>query len=288
MFGEPSPWIFDVSTQEFEQAVIERSKEVPVIVDFWAPWCAPCRELTPLLERVVRELQGSVLLAKVNIDENPDVAGWFGVQSIPHVFLIKGAQAIDQIMGVMPEGQLKEWLQRHLPSPLERKFIQAQAAEQTSLGEAETLYREILEEQPQAEPVQIGLARVLVAQHRDAESREIITQLERRGFLEPEAKVILAELDLRAAALEAGGVGEARAAVAASPENHELKLKLADALAASHQYPEALDLCLELIRDHKATLGEQAKSTMVQIFQVIGNQSELVQQYRRKLATAYY
>jgi len=288
MLGEPNPWIIDVTLENFEPEVVEKSRSVPVLLDFWAPWCAPCRELSPLLERLVREQNGNILLAKVNVDENQQIASWFGVQSIPVVFLLKDAQAVDQFMGLMPEAQLREWIQRFLPSPLDRKYAAAQAAEATSPATAEALYREILPEVKDGDPIWIALARTLLAQHRDDEARAIITDLERRGFLEPEAKNLLAELDLRKAALESGGVGQARAAVAADPENLQLRLQLADALAAGHQYPEALDLCLDLIRNHKAAIGDAAKATMVQIFQVMGNQSELVQQYRRRLATAFY
>jgi putative thioredoxin len=165
---------------------------------------------------------------------------------------------------------------------------EAIALEATSATESEQKYRGVLELQADAAVAKIGLARVLTAQHRDSDASAIITELEKRGYLEPEAQQVKTELELRVAALESGGVGAARAAATAQPENPELQLQLADALAAAHAYPEALEICLDLVKNHKATMGEKAKSTMVQIFTVLGATSELAQQYRRKLATAFY
>ena len=132
------------------------------------------------------------------------------------------------------------------------------------------------------------MARILLAGYRDEESRALIQELQTRGFLEPEAENILAELDLRAAAQDSGGVSECRAAVAGDPDNLEMQLKLADALAVAHQFPEAFEICLQLIQKDKAKMGEPVRETMVKMFQILGNQSDLVQTYRRKLAVALY
>src|SRR5262249_44620658 len=132
------------------------------------------------------------------------------------------------------------------------------------------------------------LAQVLLKQYRDAESRALIEELRARGFLEPEGENIAAELDLRESAKDSGGIPECRAALAADPENLDLQLKLADALGAAHQYPDALEICLQLVQNHKAKMGEPARETMVKMFQVLGPQSELAQSFRRKLAIALY
>jgi putative thioredoxin len=288
MFGEPNPWIIQPTAETFEKDVIERSLQTPVILDFWATWCEPCKQLGPTLEKLAEEAQGKFILAKVDVDQNPEIAQWFGVQQIPVVFAIQGGQAVDQFMGNVPESQIREWLQQFQPSPLQVLLRDAVALEATSATEAEGKYREALELEKESPAAKIGLTRVLMAQHRDEEARALIKEMEARGFLEPEAQPVKAELEIRAAAMETGGVGAARAAVEAQPENLDLQIQLADTLAASHAYPEALEICLNLVKQHRATMGEKAKTTMVQIFQALGASSELAQQYRRKLSTALY
>lgn len=288
MFGEPCPWIIETTAETFEKDVVERSLQVPVVIDFWATWCGPCQELGPTLEKLTREANGKFLLLKVDVDAQPDIAGWFGVQQIPAVFAVVNGQPVDQFMGNLPEEQVREWLNKFLPSPAESLLKEALALEATSATEAEEKYRAALTLVSDFPAASIGLARVLTSQHRDADALAVITELEARGFLEPEAEQVKTELEIRAAALESGGVGAARAAVEADPQNLELRVQLADALAAAHAYPEALEICLDLVKSHKATMGEKAKATMVQIFTVLGPASELVQQYRRKLSTALY
>ncbi len=288
MFGEPCPWIIETTVETFDKDVIERSMKLPVIVDFWATWCGPCQELGPVLEKLTREANGKFLLLKVDVDKQAEIAGWFGVQQIPVVFAIVNGQPVDQFMGNLPEAEVRTWLQKFLPSPVESLLMEATALEATSATEAEAKYRAALELQADLPAGQIGLARALTAQHRDEEASAIIQEMEKRGFLEPEGQQVKTELELRAAALESGGVGAARAAVAAQPDNLDLQLQLADALAVAHAYPEALEICLNLVKNHKAVMGEKAKSTMVQIFTVLGATSELAQQYRRKLSTAFY
>lgn len=288
MFGEPCPWIIETTAETFEKDVVERSLQVPVVIDFWATWCGPCQELGPTLEKLTREANGKFLLLKVDVDAQPDIAGWFGVQQIPAVFAVVNGQPVDQFMGNLPEEQVREWLNKFLPSPAESLLKEALALEATSATEAEEKYRAALALVSDFPAASIGLARVLTSQHRDSDALAVITELEARGFLEPEAEQVKTELEIRAAALESGGVGAARAAVEADPQNLELRVQLADALAAAHAYPEALEICLDLVKSHKATMGEKAKATMVQIFTVLGPASELVQQYRRKLSTALY
>ena len=284
----PSPWIMDGTEQNFESEVLARSNELLVVVDFWAPWCAPCRELGPVLERLATENAGQFLLVKVDIDQQPGLAQAFGVRSIPHVFALRNGQLADQFMGALPEDQIREWLAQFQPSPAELLVLEARKLEQEDSAAAEAKYREALELVPQDDRIRIQLARLLLKQHRNADCRDILTQLEARGFLEPEAENIKAELDLRAAAAEAGGVGECRAALAASPDDPQLKMKLAEALGAAQQFQEALDLCLVVAQAATGDLRNEARTTMVNLFHMLGPEAELTKTYRRKLATALY
>jgi putative thioredoxin len=286
--AEASPWIIETTLPTFERDVVERSHELPVVVDFWATWCGPCQQLGPVLEKLAREYNGKFLLVKVDVDQQPEIAGAFGVQSIPHVFALKDGQAVNQFLGNLPEDQIRAWLDQLLPSPYDTLLAEAQPLEQTDPKAAEAKYREAAQLMPGESAAQIGLARVLLGEHRDSESRAVIADLESRGFLEPDAQNIKAELDLRASAEESGGVQEARRAAAADPNNLQSQLHLADALAASHQHAEALQILLDLVQKDKAGIGPAARDSMVKIFQVLGNTSDLTQTYRRKLATAMY
>src|SRR5882724_9340247 len=229
----PSPWIMDGTEQNFESEVLARSNELLVVVDFWAPWCAPCRELGPVLERLATDNAGQFLLVKVDVDQQPGLAQAFGVRSIPHVFALRNGQLVDQFTGALPEDQVRQWLEQFQPSPVELLLKEARKLEQEDSAAAEEKYREALELAPQEDRIRIELARLLLKQHRNADAREIISKLEARGFLEPEAENIKAELDLRAAAAEAGGVGECRAALAANPADPKLQMNLAEALGAA-------------------------------------------------------
>ncbi|MFN0199207.1 MAG: thioredoxin [Planctomycetaceae bacterium] len=285
---EKSPWIIETTVNTFEKDVIQRSMECPVIVDFWAPWCQPCRQLTPLLEKLATDGQGSFVLVKVNVDENQEIAAAFRVQSIPYVVALRDGQVVNHFMGLMPEEQLKEWLNQLLPSAEEVLMQEGIKLEETDLRASEAKFREVLERNPQADVAKVHLTRVLMMQHRNEEAMQMLTSLEARGFLEPEAERIKSELELRMAASETGGVDAARQAVEADPGNLLLKIQLADALAVANRFQDALEMCLSVIEQEKTGAGEEAKATMIRIFDMLGNQSELTATYRRKLSTLLY
>jgi putative thioredoxin len=284
----PSPWIIEGTEQNLEQEVLQRSQELPVIVDFWATWCAPCQELGPILERIANESPGQFLLVKVDVDQQPRVAQAFGVQSIPHVFALRNGQLADQFQGSLPEEQVRQWLAQFQPSPAELLVQEARKLEQENTAESEIKYREALELTPQDDRIRIELARMLLKQHRNADVRAIVDKLAARGFLEPEAENIKAELDLRAAAAEAGGVSECRAALAANPSDPKLQLQLAEALGGAQQFQEALDLCLAVVQATTGDLRNEARTTMINLFHLLGAEADLTKTYRRKLATALY
>lgn len=283
-----SAWIIDVTEENFETEVLQKSQQIPVIIDFWAPWCGPCQQLAPLLEQIVNEFQGKVQLAKVNIDEQQGLAAAFRVQSIPTVFALLNGQPVDQFQGILPEESLREWITRLVPSPVDMLLQEGQILEETDPAAAEAKYREAADLEPKNDTLQLRLAAVLAKQSRFDECGKIIEELEKRGFLEPEAEQIKSQLELQAAAEEAGGVEEARKALEADPDNAALKIALADALAIANKHEEALELCLGIIAEDKAGAGVEAKATMLRIFDLLGPQSALTSAYRRKLATLLY
>ena len=283
-----SQWIREVDTASFQQEVVEESLKVPVIVDFWAAWCEPCKQLAPLLEKLAVEYDGKFILAKVNIETAQEIATAFGVSSIPYVVALYQGQLVNQFQGMLPEADLRTWLDSVLPSRLQELLTSGMAVEKTDPKAAEVAYAEAAELEPTNDLIQVRLAVVLLAQKRDDEARAIIEKLAERGYLEPEAEAVQSELLLRAEAAEEGGVEQARAAVAANPDDYSYYLKLADALAVENKHREALDLCIDVITKNKLGVGLEAKETMLQIFDTLGAQSTLVGEYRRKLATLLY
>jgi putative thioredoxin len=286
--SEKSAWIIDITEENFEKEVIQQSEQTPIVIDFWAPWCGPCQQLAPMLEKLVEEFQGKIRLAKINIDEQQGLASDFRVESIPTVVAFLNGQPVDNFQGILPEESLREWINQLIPSPLQILLQDAQAAEETDPALAETKYREASELDPQNDAIQLRLATVLIKQSQFEECTKIISKLEERGFLEPEAEQIKSQLELQAASDEAGGLEPARAALAADPENAELKIALADALAVSNKHEEALEICLSIIEQDKSGAGVEAKATMVKIFDLLGPESTVASAYRRKLATLLY
>ena len=285
---EESPWIIDGVRETFEQEVIQRSFEVPVIVDFWSTSCEPCKQLTPILEKLAVEFDGKFLLVKANVELQQELAMAFGVQSVPHVFALRYGQAADQFVGLLPEEQIREWLQALMPAPAEILAGEARALEESDPNGAEAKYRESLALEPNNDEAKLALVRILSVQQRDEECQAVIADLERRGFLEPELEKIKAELEFRAVSADVGGVEEIRATAAADPDNLELQLELADALAAAHQYEEALDICLTVVQRDFDKLREKSRETMVNIFHLLGDNSDMANDYRRRLANALY
>jgi putative thioredoxin len=277
------PWVVNTTAATFDLDVIQRSNEVPVVVDFWAAWCNPCRVLGPTLEKLAEAYAGRFVLVKADTDQLPDVALQFQVQSIPAVFGVVGGEVVDFFAGALPESHVRAWLDRLLQAAL---LLEAQRCEATDPERAERNYREILVPQPDDRNALIGLGRLLEQQGRVDEAKAILQQLESRGFLEPEAEKLRAALDLR----DKGNVDVAalRQAADADPGNLELQLQLAQALAGSGMYQEALEICLTLVERDRPGVGEQARQAMIDVFRVLPEGSSLVNEYRRKLAMLLY
>lgn len=287
--ADKSPFIIDVRMANFEKDVIQKSADVPIVIDFWAPWCGPCRQIGPVLEKLAAEANGKFILAKVNTDEEQQLAMAFGIQSIPVVVAFVNGQPVADFTGVRPEAEIRQWIEQLLPSPAEQLVRAGMAIEQTDPHGAEAKYREALILLPDDPAIRIRLAAVLLLQGRLDESRTLIEHLESRGYLEPEAERIKSELDVRQSAAETGGVEAARNAVDANPNNLTLQIRLADALAAAQQHRKACEILLELVKtDRTGPVGTEAKETLLKVFQMLGPASELTGEYRRKLATALY
>ena len=282
-----SPWIIDATQQTFEQDVLRRADGKPVVIDFWAPWCGPCRMLAPVLEQLAESHGGRFILAKVNIDEQPGLAQAFQVQSIPYVVALDKGHVVDAFLGALPEDQLRAWLERVVPSPADELAGAGRTLLAGDPAAAESKFRAALELQPDHATAKIGLIQCLVETDRLEEARRLMAELQQRGFLEPEAQRVKSELDIKTAAASAGGLEAARSAAAANPGDAQAQIQLAEALAAAGQIPEALDACLALIQRDRTGAGAQAKDAMLKILNLTSD-AELAGTYRRKLASALY
>ena len=283
-----SPFVINVTKATFQHDVIDKSMEVLVVIDFWAPWCNPCRQLAPILEALATEMAGKFILAKVNTDEQPEIAQAFRIESLPTVCALVQGQPVDQFTGLQTAEQLREWVTRLLPSPAQILTEEGMRLSETDPKGAEAKFREALELVPTEDSLRVCLLGVILKQGRLDECTSLIETLEKRGFLEPEAERLKSELDVRRSAAESGGVEVARKGVEADPSNLLLQIQLADAYAASQQYRKALELCLNVVLTDFGEARTEAKTTMVKIFDMLGPASELTGEFRRKLATALY
>lgn len=267
----------------FQADVFEKSQTGLVLVDFWAEWCAPCRLLGPILEKLAVEFSGRFCLVKANTEQAGEAAGQFGVTGIPAVFAVLHGEVIDSFQGALPEDSIRTWIENHLNAEL---LSEASRLVTRDPAVAEAKAREHLAAYPNDSTAMIVLAESMLEQGREAECQEILEKLEDRGFLETEAERVKAALELKRRA--SVDVDAARRAAEADPGNFELQLELAGALAGRQQYVEAFEICLGLVAKDRKQTGEKARELMVEVFRVLPEGSELTSDYRRQLSSALY
>jgi len=278
-----SPWIVNATPETFEAEVIARSQEVLVVLDFWAPWCAPCRMLGPILEKLAQEYEGSFVLVKADTDQLPEAATQFDVQGIPAVYAVVDGKIANAFNGAMPEPELREWIDQTL---VISSFAEAVRLEEIAPEAALAKYQALASKDPTNTDVKIGLARMLLQQDQVEDCRAIMAELEGRGFLEPGAEKVKAALDLYG--MKDDHLAETRNAAAANPDDFTLQFQLAESLAGAQQFEEAMEICLALVEKDRHGVGEPSRKLMLEMFRVLPDDSELVATSRRRLSMLLY
>jgi putative thioredoxin len=282
----PGPHVFDVTEADFEARVLERSRQVPVVVDFWAPWCGPCRTLGPLLDRLAAEHGGAFEVAKVNIDENPGLAAAFRVQSIPMVIGLRDRQLAGHFVGAQPEAAVRDFLARLLPTAAEQA-----AGHGTTLlaagrtAEAEAAFRDVLTDDPRNEAALLGLATILAGRDELDEALALLDRVA-PGPQRQAADRLAAAIRIRQSG--AGDIEGLRATLAERPDDLEARLALAQALAAAGLYEEALQHYLAIVQRDRGFRDDAARKAMIDIFDLLGPDSDLTDRFRSELAKALF
>lgn len=282
-------FVIDVSEQDFVTSVIERSHDVPVLVDFWAPWCGPCRSLGPVLERLAKEFRGAFILARVNTDENVNLAAQLGIRSIPNVWLFRDGQVVDQFIGALPEHEVREFLRRHCPTEADRLVAEgAKYYEQGDRALAARAYRQALAADAEHAGARLGLARLALVEGRESEAEEHLAAIPPLAPEALEAEKVRQALAFQRECRAAGGEETCRQRLAKNPDDLDARYGLACCLAAAGRYQEALDEFLAIVAKNKYYRDEAARKAMLTIFSLVGERSELAEEYRTKLAWTLY
>ena len=285
--------IKDSNTANFVKDVLEASRKVPVLVDFWAPWCGPCKQLTPLLEKVVRARKGKLKLVKINIDESPAIAGPLRVQSVPTVYAFRDGRPLDGFMGAQPESQINAFVDRLLGDEgADDAAALLEAAEAAlaanDLQRAAEIYAALLQDEPQNVAALAGLAQCYLKSGDIARAEQTI------GLVPPDRKDAAPVASVRAAlalarnAAKAGDAAKLEAKVKATPSDHQARLDYALALAAGGKKTEALDQLLEVVRRDRKWNDEAARKQLVQLFDAWGPKDPATLEGRRRLSSILF
>ena len=283
----------DVTTASFAAEVIQESRKLPVLVDFWAPWCGPCKQLTPVIEKAVKAAGGKVKLVKMNIDEHPQIPGQLGIQSIPAVIAFTKGQPVDGFMGALPEGQVKGFIERLVgpvgPSAAEDLLAEADArvAQGDAAGAAE-LYAAVLAQDPENLAAVAALAKLHLELDDLEGAKRFLAMAPKGKENDPAIAGARAAIELAEQAASLGDVGELQRRIESNPLDHQARFDLALALNARGQREEAVDQLVEIVRRDRNWNEDGARKQLVQLFEAWGPTDEMTLLGRRRLSSVLF
>jgi len=291
----------DVNLANFMADVIEASRDRLVVVDFWAPWCGPCKQLGPVLEKVVRSYKGAVLMAKVDIDQNPEIAQQMRVQSIPAVFAFFRGQPVDAFMGAQPEAQIKSWLERLLkatagagaamPDNAGLDTALKQAEDFLAKGDtaaAQSIYTDILDMDPSNAPAYAGLLRCLVALGDVERAKQMLEKAPAEIAKDKALDSVRTAIELAGQAAQSGSAAELEAKLNQNPADHQARFDLALAHYAAGQKEQAVDQLLEIVRRNRSWNEDGARKQLVKLFEAFGPADPLTISARKRLSSILF
>ncbi len=294
--GAAADLIKDSTTAAFMDDVIDASMQTPVIVDFWATWCGPCKQLGPILEKVVTEARGAVKLVKVDIDKNPEIAQQLRIQSIPAVFAFAGGRPVDAFQGALPESQVKAFVDKLSATagttradPIADALAQAkEMLDREDFAVAGAIYQQIIEQDANNLSARAGLARCLVTTGELAQASEVLTAVPEDKRDDTEIAAAWSVLELAQKSAGAGDLGDLERRVEAAPGDHQVRFDLALALYGAGRRADAIDQLIEIIRRDRAWNDEAARKELLQLFEAMGAADPDTIAGRRKLSAILF
>lgn len=287
-----TPYIFDATDADFERLVIENSFHKPVLVDFWAEWCSPCKALMPVLQKIAEEYQGELLLAKVNCDLEQNVVAQLGIRSLPTVVLFKDGQPVDGFAGAQPESAIRAMLEPHVQAPAAPEADVLESAKaafgEGRIGEAEALLKQLLSEDNENAPALILYARCLAERGELAEAETVLNAVPADDAHKQALAGARAQLTFLRQAIDLPEVALLKSRLAKDAADDEAAHQLAIQQLARQQYEAALDGLMGLFMRNRHYADGVAHKTLLQVFDLLGNDHPLVTQYRRRLYQALY
>ena len=285
----------DGTTASFMTDVIDASHEAAIVVDFWAPWCGPCKQLGPALEKAVKDARGTVRLVKIDIDKNPELAQQMRIQSIPAVYAFKDGRPVDGFVGALPDSQVKQFVQRLAgaaagPSPIEEAVALAKEAFAAGdMGRAANIYGQVLQHEPGNAEAAAGLARIAIARKDYAKARQILGQVPPEAAKHAEIAAARTALELAETGEKTqGAVGELRRRLERDPKDHQARHDLASALFASGEREAAVDELLDLVKRDRKWNEEAARKQLVKFFEAMGPTDPLTVSARKRLSSILF
>jgi putative thioredoxin len=285
--------IKDTTTQTFMKDVIEESKRQPVLIDFWAPWCGPCKQLTPILEKAVKAAKGKVKLVKMNIDEHPAVAGQMGIQSIPAVIAFVNGQPTDGFLGAQPEAQIIQFLERLTKGKVGGEEKDALAAAEAALAQgdatsAASLYAALLAEDPANVAALAGLARTYVQTGAIEQAKQTLAMVPEAKQNDAAVAAARAALEVAEQAQSVGPLDELKKKVEANPLDHQARFDLAVALNSKGKRAEAVDNLIDIVRRDRKWNDDGARKQLVQFFEAWGPTDDATVEGRKRLSSILF